>query len=90
MAMAHGYGLGGLVGHLLRIVQHHALERAVGVERDEGRAILLARAFGDQKRGAVVGGLGQAAVADAVVRRNRLPDAVQGDAVGTLRWPAKK
>ena len=72
-----GIGLRDVVLILLRIVEDHALERAVGVQRDEGGSVLAAGALGDQKGGAVVGGFGLAAVADAVVGGDRLPDAGQ-------------
>jgi hypothetical protein len=49
-----------------------------------GGAVLLSSALGDQECGAVVGGLGLAAVADAGVRRHGFPDAFQGHTAGDV------
>ena len=53
------------------------------IERDEGRPVFLAGAFGHEEGRAIIRGLGQATVAEAVVRGNGLPEARQRD--GTLR-----
>ena len=39
---------------LVRVVQHDSLERAVRVQRQERRAVLLARVLGDEERRAVI------------------------------------
>ena len=71
-----------VVAFLFGIVEHHALERAIRGERDEGRSVLAARTLGDQEGRAVVGGLGQSPVAQAVVGGHRLPDPRQRNSRG--------
>ena len=72
-----GVGLGHVVDVLVRVVDHHAPERAVGVEREEGGGVFLAGVCGDEERCAVVGRLRHAAVAHAGVRGHRGPDALE-------------
>ena len=85
-----GIGAGRLVRLLLGVVQHDALERAVGVERDEGRPALAARPLGDQEGRAVVGRLRESAVADPVVGGDRFPDACQRDRRGHVQVPCEE
>ena len=52
------------------------------IERDEGRPVFLAGAFGHEEGRAIISGLWQATVAEAVVRGNGLPEARQRDGGG--------
>ncbi len=74
-----------LVFRLIRIIEYDTGQRAVGVQRQERRSLLLATRFGDQERGAVVGGLGQTPIADSVVGRDRFPDALECDVVRDIQ-----
>ncbi len=91
---AHGDRIGisdrHVVRLLLRVVEHHALERAVGVERDEGRPVFASPALGDQERRTVVGRLGKSPVAEAVVGGDRLPDARQRDGRRHVQMPREE
>jgi len=77
-----GIGLGHVVGVLLGVVDHDPLEGAVGLKGDEGRGVLVAGPLGHQEGRAVLSGLGQSRVAEAVVCGHGPPDAGQGDGLG--------
>ena len=91
---SHGDGIGIRAGHivrlLLRVVEHDALERAVGVERDEGRPGLAAGSLGDQEGRAVVGRLWQSPVTEAVVGGDRFPDARERDGRRHVQVPCEE
>src|SRR5439155_606224 len=55
---------------------------SIMIERDEGRPVFLAGAFGHEEGRAIISGLWQATVAEAVVRGNGLPEARQSEGGG--------
>ena len=65
---------GHFVDMLPRIIDDHAAEDAVGVERQERRSVFVIFAFRDQERRPVVGWLGKPPITNTVVSGDRLPD----------------
>ena len=85
-----GIGLRLLARVLLWVIDDDAFQRAVVVQRNESRPVLLPAALRDQKGGAVVRRLRRAGIPKPDVGRDRFPDALQRHCVGHVEVPGEE